>query len=123
MNLSYGSDNGSATIACIFKQVGMNLYVFTPGRGTPYGLAEVLVIKVVTRTDLARRWHDLMDLRRLNNLHAQIREAIDVHLDHIATHHRTNVLWRTRVNDVAWKQLKRFGELADLLGNRPDHLV
>jgi galactarate dehydratase len=41
---------------------GMNLHVFTTGRGTPYGLAEVPVIKVATRTDLARRWHDLMDL-------------------------------------------------------------
>ena len=41
---------------------GMNLHVFTTGRGTPYGLAEVPVIKVATRTDLARRWHDLMDV-------------------------------------------------------------
>ncbi len=41
---------------------GMNLHVFTTGRGTPYGLAEVPVVKVATRSDLARRWHDLMDL-------------------------------------------------------------
>jgi galactarate dehydratase len=41
---------------------GMNLHVFTTGRGTPYGLAPVPVIKVATRTDLARRWHDLMDV-------------------------------------------------------------
>jgi galactarate dehydratase len=41
---------------------GMNLHVFTTGRGTPYGLAEVPVIKVATRTELARRWHDLMDI-------------------------------------------------------------
>ncbi len=41
---------------------GMNLHVFTTGRGTPYGLAEVPVIKVATRNDLARRWHDLMDI-------------------------------------------------------------
>ncbi len=41
---------------------GMNLHVFTTGRGTPYGLAECPVIKVATRTDLARRWHDLMDV-------------------------------------------------------------
>lgn len=41
---------------------GMNLHVFTTGRGTPYGLAAVPVIKVATRTDLARRWHDLMDV-------------------------------------------------------------
>jgi galactarate dehydratase len=41
---------------------GINLHVFTTGRGTPYGLAEVPVIKVATRTALARRWHDLMDI-------------------------------------------------------------
>lgn len=41
---------------------GMNVHVFTTGRGTPYGLAEVPVIKVATRTELARRWHDLMDI-------------------------------------------------------------
>jgi galactarate dehydratase len=41
---------------------GMNMHVFTTGRGTPYGLAQVPVIKVATRSDLARRWHDLMDI-------------------------------------------------------------
>lgn len=41
---------------------GMNLHVFTTGRGTPYGLAQVPVIKVATRNDLARRWRDLMDV-------------------------------------------------------------
>ncbi len=41
---------------------GMNIHVFTTGRGTPYGLAAVPVIKVATRNDLARRWHDLMDV-------------------------------------------------------------
>ena len=41
---------------------GMNLHVFTTGRGTPYGLAQCPVIKVATRNDLARRWHDLMDV-------------------------------------------------------------
>jgi len=41
---------------------GMNLHVFTTGRGTPYGLAECPVIKVATRSELAQRWHDLMDV-------------------------------------------------------------
>jgi len=41
---------------------GMNLHVFTTGRGTPYGLAAVPVVKVATRSELARRWHDLMDI-------------------------------------------------------------
>jgi galactarate dehydratase len=41
---------------------GMNLHVFTTGRGTPYGLAAAPVIKVSTRTELADRWNDLIDL-------------------------------------------------------------
>jgi galactarate dehydratase len=41
---------------------GMNLHVFTTGRGTPCGLAACPVVKVATRTELARRWHDLMDV-------------------------------------------------------------
>ena len=40
----------------------MTLQVFTTGRGTPYGLAAAPVIKVATRSELARRWHDLMDV-------------------------------------------------------------
>jgi galactarate dehydratase len=40
----------------------MNLHVFTTGRGTPYSLAACPVLKVATRSELARRWHDLMDL-------------------------------------------------------------
>jgi galactarate dehydratase len=41
---------------------GITLQVFTTGRGTPYGLAAAPVIKVATRTALAERWHDLIDL-------------------------------------------------------------
>ena len=40
---------------------GMTLQVFTTGRGTPYGLAAAPVIKVSTRSELARRWKDLID--------------------------------------------------------------
>ena len=40
----------------------MNLHVFTTGEGTPYGLALVPVVKVSSRTSLAERWHDLIDL-------------------------------------------------------------
>jgi galactarate dehydratase len=40
----------------------MNMHVFTTGRGTPYGLAMAPVIKVATRTSLAERWHDLIDV-------------------------------------------------------------
>lgn len=41
---------------------GMTMHVFTTGRGTPYSLKEAPVVKVATRSDLARRWHDLMDI-------------------------------------------------------------
>jgi galactarate dehydratase len=41
---------------------GMNLHVFTTGEGTPYGLAAVPVVKVSSRTALASRWPDLIDL-------------------------------------------------------------
>ena len=40
----------------------MNVHIFTTGRGTPYGLAMVPVIKVASRTSLAQRWPDLIDL-------------------------------------------------------------
>jgi galactarate dehydratase len=40
---------------------GMNLHVFITGRGTPYGLAMVPVIKISSNTKLASRWHDLID--------------------------------------------------------------
>ncbi|AXF76744.1 galactarate dehydratase [Erwinia tracheiphila] len=41
---------------------GITLQVFTTGRGTPYGLAAIPVIKMATRSALAERWHDLMDI-------------------------------------------------------------
>jgi galactarate dehydratase len=40
----------------------MNMHVFTTGEGTPYGLALVPVIKVASRTALAERWRDLIDV-------------------------------------------------------------
>jgi galactarate dehydratase len=41
---------------------GMNMHIFTTGRGSPYGLAMVPVIKVATNSGLAQRWHDLIDV-------------------------------------------------------------
>ena len=40
----------------------MNVHVFTTGRGTPYGLAMAPVIKIASRTALAERWSDLIDV-------------------------------------------------------------
>lgn len=41
---------------------GITIQVFTTGRGTPYGLPAVPVIKMATRSALADRWYDLMDI-------------------------------------------------------------
>ncbi|HLK62939.1 MAG TPA: galactarate dehydratase [Bryobacteraceae bacterium] len=40
----------------------MNLHVFTTGEGSPYGLALVPVVKVSSRTALAEKWADLIDI-------------------------------------------------------------
>jgi galactarate dehydratase len=54
----------------------MNLHIFTTGEGSPYGLALVPVIKVSSRTSLAERWHDLIDVDagRIATGHATIEE-------------------------------------------------
>ena len=41
---------------------GMNLHVFMTGRGTPYGLSMVPVIKVGSNSKLSNRWFDLIDI-------------------------------------------------------------
>jgi len=70
----------------------MNLHVFTTGEGTPYGLAMVPVAKVSSRTALAEKWPDL----------------IDVDAGTIATGHRT-------IEEVGW-ELFRF--LLDVASGR-----
>jgi galactarate dehydratase len=40
----------------------MNLHVFTTGEGSPYGLSLVPVVKVSSRTALAEKWRDLIDV-------------------------------------------------------------
>jgi galactarate dehydratase len=40
----------------------MNFHIFTTGEGSPYGLAMVPVVKVSSRTALAERWRDLIDI-------------------------------------------------------------
>ncbi len=41
---------------------GMNIHLFTTGRGTPYGLAMVPVIKIGSNSKISNRWFDLIDL-------------------------------------------------------------
>jgi galactarate dehydratase len=40
----------------------MNMHVFTTGEGSPYGLSLVPVVKISSRTTLAEKWPDLIDL-------------------------------------------------------------
>ena len=40
----------------------MNMHVFTTGEGSPYSLSLVPVVKVSSRTALAEKWHDLIDI-------------------------------------------------------------
>jgi len=55
----------------------MNVHIFTTGRGTPYGLAMAPVIKVASRSSLATRWSDLIDIDagRIATGEATIREV------------------------------------------------
>ncbi|MFV0466883.1 MAG: galactarate dehydratase [Lachnospiraceae bacterium] len=41
---------------------GMTLQVFMTGRGTPYGLAAVPVLKVCSRNEMKQMWGDLIDI-------------------------------------------------------------
>lgn len=54
----------ASDFVCGTQQIasGITVQVFTTGRGTPYGLQAVPVIKMATRTDLSKRWYDLMDI-------------------------------------------------------------
>ena len=67
----------------------LNLHVFTTGEGSPYGLALVPVVKVSSRTALAEKWHDL----------------IDIDAGRIATGHAT-------IEDVGWGLFRYILEVA-----------
>lgn len=41
---------------------GMNIHLFMTGRGTPYGLSMVPVIKIGSNSKMSKRWFDLIDL-------------------------------------------------------------
>lgn len=54
----------ASDFVCGTQQVssGITVQLFTTGRGTPYGLEAVPVIKVSTRNSIAQRWYDLIDI-------------------------------------------------------------
>ncbi|SFL53807.1 galactarate dehydratase [Halanaerobium salsuginis] len=61
--LNFGATPASDFICGTLQlAAGINLQVFTTGRGTPYGLAAAPVIKVSSRSELKEKWKDLIDI-------------------------------------------------------------
>ena len=60
--LVFAATPASDFICGTLQLASMNLHIFTTGEGSPYGLSLVPVIKVSSRTSLAERWHDLIDV-------------------------------------------------------------
>lgn len=90
----------ASDFVCGTQQVasGITVQVFTSGRGTPYGLAAVPVIKMASRNAIADRWFDLMDI-----------SAGDI------------ALGKKTIEDVGWELFKMILEVAS--GKKPwsDH--
>jgi galactarate dehydratase len=60
--LVFASTPASDFICGTQQLASMNLHIFTTGEGSPYGLPLVPVIKISSRTALAERWPDLIDI-------------------------------------------------------------
>jgi galactarate dehydratase len=60
--LVFAASPASVFICGTQQLASMNMHIFTTGEGSPYGLALVPVIKISSRTALAERWHDLIDI-------------------------------------------------------------
>jgi galactarate dehydratase len=75
--LVFAASPASDFICGTQQLASMNLHVFTTGEGSPYGLAMVPVIKVSSRTALAEKWADLIDLDagRIATGHATIEDV------------------------------------------------
>src|SRR5713226_3982008 len=52
-----------------------------------------------------------------------VRQAFQLAQQHVALHHRADILRRAGIDDVAGLQLERFGQFCDLLRHAPDHFV
>jgi galactarate dehydratase len=60
--LVFAATPASDFICGTLQLASMNLHVFTTGEGSPYGLSLVPVVKVSSRSALAEKWHDLIDI-------------------------------------------------------------
>src|SRR3954465_10545595 len=61
--------------------------------------------------------------RASHNPDRHVRQALELAQQHVALHHRADILRRAGIDDVTRLQLERFRELRDLLGDAPDHLA
>jgi hypothetical protein len=61
-----------------------------------------------TRAAVRRRYFVLFS----DDAHRQVRQTVDVDLDHVAAHHRPDVFRRAGIDDVAGDQLVGFDSLA-----------
>ena len=52
-----------------------------------------------------------------------VRQAFQLAQQHVALHHRADILRRAGIDDVAGLQLEGLRQFCDLLGDAPDHLV
>jgi galactarate dehydratase len=60
--LVFAASPASDFVCGTSQLASMNMHVFTTGEGSPYGLSLVPVIKVSSRTALAERWRNLIDV-------------------------------------------------------------
>jgi len=60
--LVFAATPASDFICATQQLASMNMHVFTTGEGSPYGLSLVPVVKVSSRSALAEKWHDLIDV-------------------------------------------------------------
>jgi galactarate dehydratase len=60
--LVFAATPASDFICGTLQLASMNLHVFTTGEGSPYGLSLAPVVKVSSRSALAEKWHDLIDI-------------------------------------------------------------
>jgi galactarate dehydratase len=60
--LVFAATPASDFICGTLQLASMNLHIFTTGEGSPYGLSLAPVVKVSSRSALAEKWHDLIDI-------------------------------------------------------------
>ena len=77
----------------------------------------------VLRRRARRRCASHLGREVLDDPDRHIGESVELAQEHVALHHRADILRRAGIDDVAGLQLERLGQFCDLLGDAPDHLL